>query len=82
MFEERVLFKYMHIGRRCSGRFLGVGKNFRIPISYCVSLIVVMDLWDSFRDGNDLNLRQMDNISDAVLLVCRCTWAERTITTQ
>ena len=82
MFDEGVLRKYMHLGRRCSGRFLGIGKNIRIPISYCVSLIVVMDLLNSFRDGNDLNLRQMDNISDAVLLVCRCTWAERTITTR
>ena len=34
------------------------------------------------RDGNDLNLRQLDNISDAVLLVCRCTWVERTGTTR
>ena len=41
-----------------------------------------MGLLDSFRDGNDLNLRQLDNISDAVLLVCRCTWAERSITTR
>ena len=47
-----------------------------------VSLIVVIDLLDSFRDGNDLNLRQLDNNSDAVLIVCRCTWAERTITTR
>ena len=46
------------------------------------SLIVVMDLLNGFRDGNDLNLRQLDNISDAVLLVCRCTWAERSITTR
>ena len=35
------------------------------------SLIDVMGLLNSFRDGNDLNLRQLD-ISDAVLLVCRC----------
>ena len=39
-----------------------------------------MGLFESFRDGNDLNLR-LDNISDAVLLVCRCTWAEGNITT-
>ena len=45
------------------------------------SLIVVIDLVKSFRGGKDLNLT-LDNISDAVLLVCRCTWAERTITTQ
>ena len=46
------------------------------------SLIVVMGLL--FRDGNDLNLRQLE-ISDAVLLVCRCrvrdtsslTWANK-----
>ena len=37
-----------------------------------------MGLLNSFRDGNDLNLGQLDNISDAVWLVCRCTWAERT----
>ena len=41
------------------------------------SLIVVIGLLNSFRDGNDLKLRQLDNISDAVLLVCRCTWAKR-----
>ena len=41
-----------------------------------------MDLLNSFRDGNDLNLRQLDNIPDAVLLVCRCTWAESTMTTR
>ena len=44
-------------------------------------LIIVMDLLNSFRDGHDLNLRQLDNISDAVLLDCRFTWAERIITT-
>ena len=41
-----------------------------------------MDLLTSFRDDNDLNMRQLDNISDAVLLVSRCSWAERTITTR
>ena len=29
-----------------------------------------MDLLNSFSDGNDLNFRQLGNISDAVLLVC------------
>ena len=59
-------------------------SRFRFAFSYSqpFSLIVVMDLLNSFRDGNDLSLRQLDNISDAVLLVCRCTWAERTITTR
>ena len=40
------------------------------------SLIVVIDLLNSSRYGTGLTLRQLDNISDAVLLVCRCTWAE------
>ena len=38
------------------------------------SLIVVMGLLNSCRDGNDLSLRQLDNISDVALLVFRCTW--------
>ena len=57
-------------------------KNFSHYPQQSFSLIVVIDLLNSFRDGNDLNLRQLDNISDAVLLVCRCTWAERSITTR
>ena len=45
------------------------------------STIIVMSLMNSFKDGNDLNLRHLNNISDVVSLVCRCTWAEREITT-
>ena len=44
--------------------------------------VVVIDLLNSFRDGNDLNLSPLNSISDAVLLVCCCTWAETTITTR
>ena len=58
-----------------------IAKSFKDTIITNVSLIVVIGLLNSFRDGNDLSLRQLD-ISDAVLLVCRCTWAERTITTR
>ena len=39
-------------------------------------LIVVMRLLKSLRDDNDLNLRHLDNTSDAVLLICCCTWLE------
>ena len=46
------------------------------------SLIVVMDLLNSLRNRNDLKVLQMDHISDAVWLVCCCTWAERTVITR
>ena len=52
-----------------------------IEIQKPTNLIVAMGFLNSFRDGIALNLRQLD-ISDAVLLVCRCTWAERTIPTR
>ena len=57
--------------------------NFRnVKLRLSPSLIVVMGLLNSFRDGNDLNLRQQDNICDTVLLVSRCHCAGRTITSR
>ena len=66
--------------RYCSVKFNPIFKNFLC--NFLMTCFVVIDWLDSFRDGSDLNLRQLDNNSDAVLLVCRFTWAETTITTR
>ena len=45
-------------------------------MTHITSIYVVINLLN--RDDYDLNLRRLDNISDAVLLVFRGTWAKRT----
>ena len=47
-------------------------------VVFVLFLSVVIDLLNCFIDGNDLKLRQLDNIADSVLLV----WVDSTITSQ
>ena len=48
-------------------------KDFELVVKH--QLKPIEGLLNSFRDGNGLNCWQLVNISDAILMVCRCTWA-------